>query len=523
MDFPVLVFKTSPDGSVSGALVPTSVEVEPSDSGEFKLGAVESQVGATGDQWKASQWAGSSVALLTTGVEPGDVKVTFDVTGQIDGPSAGAVMSVAVAAALNGDKIRQNVAMTGTINPDGSIGPVGGIPHKIQAAAGEGVETVLIPAGLRESTDLETGEKVDTVALGKTLGVDVREVDNIFVAYELFTGEKISDVPPPITEYRFTAEATAVLKEKIQKYLEIDDDAVVAVQASQVATGIAAFESGGIDVLKSSLEASAGVGADIETVLSELAKATPTSVSEVGALAVAYSQILDGLAAASIAGAELDSAESLDDIALVIRRNVQAAVMLDAGLDLLTASSQIQSGKIDRDVDFDSLTKFFGQAADAQIALFEAVVIPELAEAAQLDETTTKARLAIRDETYGRTLILDNVISQVENEESGLDLQYIRLGASIARYVHGAELIAKHYSLGAEIDPATFTTTGFKNLAGLDAMFKGSEDQVLRGAALLEKNNVDATPVLVFYEMAVSESAEALANNDAELILTSLS
>jgi uncharacterized protein len=30
--------------------------------------------------------------------------------------------------------LKQDVVMTGTINPDGTIGPVGGVPEKAQAA-----------------------------------------------------------------------------------------------------------------------------------------------------------------------------------------------------------------------------------------------------------------------------------------------------------------------------------------------------------------------------------------------------
>ena len=37
--------------------------------------------------------------------------------------------------------------MTGTINPDGGIGPVGGIPHKLDAAAQQGASLFIVPEG----------------------------------------------------------------------------------------------------------------------------------------------------------------------------------------------------------------------------------------------------------------------------------------------------------------------------------------------------------------------------------------
>lgn len=65
----------------------------------------------------------------------------------VGGPSAGAIMTIGIISALTGWNIREDVLMTGTINPDGSIGPVGGIPEKIEAAAQQGVKTFLVPLG----------------------------------------------------------------------------------------------------------------------------------------------------------------------------------------------------------------------------------------------------------------------------------------------------------------------------------------------------------------------------------------
>jgi len=65
----------------------------------------------------------------------------------IDGPSAGAATTVATIAALENKIIKENVIITGTINEDGSIGPVGGIFQKAQAASEAGAELFLVPSG----------------------------------------------------------------------------------------------------------------------------------------------------------------------------------------------------------------------------------------------------------------------------------------------------------------------------------------------------------------------------------------
>lgn len=70
----------------------------------------------------------------------------------VDGPSAGAAITVLLALLLQGKQIRRNVAITGTIEHDGSIGRVGGIIEKAKAAAATGIATFLVPRGQMEVT-----------------------------------------------------------------------------------------------------------------------------------------------------------------------------------------------------------------------------------------------------------------------------------------------------------------------------------------------------------------------------------
>jgi uncharacterized protein len=90
----------------------------------------------------------------------------------IGGPSAGAVMALAITTALHNVRDPDNawsldptVAGTGTINADGTIGPVGGIPAKAEGAKEAGIQTFLYPAGL----DIAT-----TQVQGRTVSVDMK-------------------------------------------------------------------------------------------------------------------------------------------------------------------------------------------------------------------------------------------------------------------------------------------------------------------------------------------------------------
>jgi len=79
----------------------------------------------------------------------------------IGGPSAGAIMTLATISLLEGWDIDNRTVMTGTINPDGSVGPVGGIIQKIDAAASAGATRFLIPAGQGTYTEMVTKRVVE--------------------------------------------------------------------------------------------------------------------------------------------------------------------------------------------------------------------------------------------------------------------------------------------------------------------------------------------------------------------------
>lgn len=67
--------------------------------------------------------------------------------GAVGGPSAGLVLALAFYDKLTPHSLTggQRVAATGTINAEGVVGPIGGIGHKLNGAAQDGIRWVLIP------------------------------------------------------------------------------------------------------------------------------------------------------------------------------------------------------------------------------------------------------------------------------------------------------------------------------------------------------------------------------------------
>lgn len=73
--------------------------------------------------------------------------VDFAIDTDIGGPSAGLMLSLAVYDVLTEGSLTDGeiVAGTGTIAPDGSVGPIGGIDQKIAAARDDGASLFLVP------------------------------------------------------------------------------------------------------------------------------------------------------------------------------------------------------------------------------------------------------------------------------------------------------------------------------------------------------------------------------------------
>lgn len=98
--------------------------------------------------------------LATTVNERFDFPFEIDIkTGNVGGPSAGLMMALNVYNNLIPEDITNSlvVAGTGTIEIDGSVGPVGGIKQKVIAAKRAGAELILVPtANFEEAIPMAT-------------------------------------------------------------------------------------------------------------------------------------------------------------------------------------------------------------------------------------------------------------------------------------------------------------------------------------------------------------------------------
>jgi len=137
----------------------------------------------------------------------------------IAGPSAGAAIAVLTFSLIKDVPFDKNIAITGTINSGGLIGPVGGLKAKIEAANKAGIKKVLIPFGesisINESVEgNETiNESFDLEKLRKEYEIEIIDVSTLDEALFEFTGKRFREKKSNLTisqNYKDTMKLLAI-------------------------------------------------------------------------------------------------------------------------------------------------------------------------------------------------------------------------------------------------------------------------------------------------------------------------
>lgn len=131
-------------GQDSGIMLPVMAEIAPAQG--------PGQVIATGQLKEMAEESVQNVSAIIkkfsdVNLSEKDVHIQFVQAGQqgVDGDSASITVATAVISALEDIPVDQTVAMTGSLSVRGDVLPVGGVTHKIEAAAKAGCKKVIIP------------------------------------------------------------------------------------------------------------------------------------------------------------------------------------------------------------------------------------------------------------------------------------------------------------------------------------------------------------------------------------------
>ena len=135
-------------GLVVSGFLGSTLEIEAAVFTAKKKGAGTVRFNETaGSMAKDSVYNAASVIRKFTDKDIRDYDIHVNVVGggKIDGPSAGAAITMCVISALLDKPLRQDIALTGEISLRGKVKPVGGIFEKIYGARRKEIKLVLVP------------------------------------------------------------------------------------------------------------------------------------------------------------------------------------------------------------------------------------------------------------------------------------------------------------------------------------------------------------------------------------------
>jgi uncharacterized protein len=168
----------------------------------------------TGVDFQTSARTALKVAQSVTGVDLSTKDVIFSIRSKgngtsndlqaVDGPSAGAAMTVLLVSELrssSGTSLKQNVLMTGTINPDGTIGPVGGVFEKAQAAGKYGATTFLVPTGQAVYNEQTCEKKQEGPVVFQTCRSEQKSLSDYTVKNYGMAVVEVSDVEGALKQF----------------------------------------------------------------------------------------------------------------------------------------------------------------------------------------------------------------------------------------------------------------------------------------------------------------------------------
>jgi Lon-like protease len=133
------------------------------------------------------------------GFRPFDTRVVtlpFDVdirTDDIGGPSAGLAFTLALVDQLSPGRLTggRNVAVTGTIGLDGSVGAIGGLAQKVSAVHQNGVDVFLVPASQSELGDPDEMQALIDAGRGEVEIIPVADLDEALAVLEDLGGDPL--------------------------------------------------------------------------------------------------------------------------------------------------------------------------------------------------------------------------------------------------------------------------------------------------------------------------------------------
>jgi hypothetical protein len=550
-----------PDGEEPGQPYGTCEDFELSvggyAEGQIRIGIIESEFGGAGRLWNATTWQAALTAAQLLDFHPRAAQATITVRGSLDGPSAGCLLTVGILSAVLDHPIDPTVTMTGTINPDGVVGPVGGIYYKIGGAARAGKKVVLIPTQNRFEVHRSTGELVDLIQHGKQKGIDVRLVSDVWAAYRELTGKELPRDPPagvPMLPPRASdhlakridswtkqaktarknyadmsdkgrndradesfeaSDQMAIRSEKSRSqghfaaaYADAQYAAMMAWAGYQVGRVEFAYTEGGLKAAKKVLEDVSWVDNRIDHTATALRFFRPATLEQLAIYMHACDTFIAGLCILESAANLRDNLPEDEETAGVwlvaaAERQAIAWTAMTMTMDFVELADVAGGTAVQPDAPFEQLAELYYRCAQAGQVVVDEIILTNIAEQNNVTREQAKNHLMITDAVYAiNEMGLKYVYPQLSRYfgENQYQLRIARLSAATSLHTRSAMLIAKYYSLGAQLDE-DFNVVGLSREAAFNDWIDSSQDQARRAIGALTSAKIDHTTCAQLYEI----------------------
>jgi uncharacterized protein len=149
--------------------------------------------------WRHGLWRAAFVAATALGKDLHDVAFQAVPASPAGGAAAAALLAGGFLATMTGAKIDPAATLAGSLAPDGTIGPVAGIPEQFERALAHGKTRLGYPSGMRFARSQATGKDVDLVQLARDHHAEAVELATVSDAYQLLTHTALPS-PLPVSE-----------------------------------------------------------------------------------------------------------------------------------------------------------------------------------------------------------------------------------------------------------------------------------------------------------------------------------
>ncbi len=529
--FDAMVVRMKPD--VVGNLTRVKVTTGPNPDQSVQVGIFEEFAGGAGPQWRAGVWVAAFVAATTLNKDLTDFTFSASSSGHIDGASASGIIAAGFLASITGAKVDDTATMTGMINPDGTIGPVDGIPEKFLAAIEKGKTRLGYPIGTRYAKSAKSGELIDLEKLARDHKAKAVEVADVHDAYTLLTGQilpRARPVPeadmaldptfttaidarykvwqqrlsmewaailqlesagrlPAVLEYlrdtskRFGESAADIHRRGLTgaAYARMFAGSLYAQVANQAYNVLANVQKGKIDEAVALLAKHDNLATLTHDVLTKIGTMRPPTMGGHLQMMAAFRAALRGWIFHSLATRAVElakahvatfkgksSAELGSDATAESVINIVVPTLLYVGKTVAETTLATEQLELQNTADINYMCSLpnvrrmatsFQSAGAAGLTYFDTLLVLPYAEAAKISEDEARQQIAFKEPDYlvaftgSRLSSLDGAPKDLKATWGEVSLPWglLSLAGSQLAYLHAAELIAKYYSLGADV------------------------------------------------------------------------